>query len=106
MAGVMIARALLGVDPPDYAKVLEELAQAEKTSPTDADIFYLRGKVYAQMNREEEAISAFRRAIELRPMETGPYYQLARLYQKRGKPELAKQQFDRLKSLEENRTPQ
>jgi tetratricopeptide (TPR) repeat protein len=105
MIGVMIARAMLNGDPPDYGKVLDELAQAEKRTPADADIFYLRGKVYTQIKRDNEAVTALRRAIDLRPMEPGPYYQLARLYQKLGKPELAKEQFDRLKYLEQKSAP-
>ncbi len=100
MIGVMIARAMLNADSPDYGKALIELAQAEKKTPSDADIFYLRGKIFTQMNLNEEAAAQLRHAIDLRPMEPGPYYQLARLYQKLGKPELAKQEFDRLKYLE------
>jgi tetratricopeptide (TPR) repeat protein len=105
MIGVMIARAMLNADSPDYAKVLAELARAEGKTPSDADIFYLRGKVFTQMNREGEAVAELRHAIDLRPMEPGPHYQLGRLYQKLGKPELAKQEFERLRYLEENSAP-
>lgn len=101
---VLIARALLNFDPVDYGQVLAELAEAEKASPADADLFYLRGKVYAATNREEQAVTAFRRSIELRPMEPGAYYQLGRLYQKLGRPELATQQMQRLKYMETART--
>ena len=105
MIGVMIARAMLNADSPDYGKVLAELTQAERKTPSDADIFYLRGKVFTQTNRYDEAATELRHAIDLRPMEPGPYYQLGRLYQKLGKPELAKREFDRLKYLEENSAP-
>lgn len=100
MIHVLIARAMLNGNPVDYAKVLDELAAAEKAAPTDPDVFYLRGKVYAATDRSPEAIAALKRSIDLRPLEPSPYYQLARLYQKAGKPELAKEQFDRLKVLE------
>ena len=42
-----------------------------------------------------DAVAAFQKAIELRPMETGAYYQLGRLYQKLNQPELAKEQMER-----------
>jgi tetratricopeptide (TPR) repeat protein len=97
---VLIARALLNVNAVDYGQVLKELAEAEKAAPSDADLFYLRGKAYVATNREEDAVAAFRRSIELRPMEPGAYYQLGRLYQKLGRPELATQQMQRLKYME------
>ena len=52
------------------------------------------------LGRYKEALSALERSIELRPMEPSPYYQLARVYQKIGKPELAREQFERVKYLE------
>lgn len=100
MIHVLIARAMLGANPVDYTKALDELAQAEKAAPLDPDVFYLRGKAYIGMNRYDDAIAALRRSIKLRPFESGPYYQLARLYQKLGKADLAKEQFQRLKYLE------
>jgi tetratricopeptide (TPR) repeat protein len=100
MIHVLIARAMLASGHVEHAKVLDELVQAEKSAPLDPDIFYLRGKVYFAMNRYDDAVAALRRSIELRPMETGPYYQLARIYQKRGESKLAAEQFQRLKYLE------
>jgi tetratricopeptide (TPR) repeat protein len=100
MIHVLIARAMLNANPVDYAKVLEELAAGEKVAPTDPDVFYLRGKVYAATGRSSEAIATLKRSIDLRPLEPSPYYQLARLYQKAGKSDLAKEQFERLKVLE------
>ncbi len=100
MIHVLIARAMLNANPVDYPKVLDELAMAEKAAPADPDVFYLRGKVYAATNRSQEAVAALERSIDLRPLDPSPYYQLARLYQKLGKPDLAKQTFARLKVLE------
>ena len=102
MVHVLIARAMLGSDHVEYPRILDELAQAEKSAPADPDVFYLRGKVYLAMNRYQDAVAALRRSIELRPMETGPYYQLARLYQKLGESKLANEQFERVKYLEGN----
>ncbi len=100
MIHVLIARALLSTEPADVRKALDELSLAEKTTPGDPDVFYLRGKAYLSLGSYDEAATALRHSIELRPTEPGPYYQLAKAYQKLGKPELAKEQFERLKYLE------
>ena len=100
MIHVLIARAMLNAEPVEYSKVLDELSLAAKSEPTDPDVFFLRGKVYVTLGRYKEALSALERSIELRPMEPSPYYQLARVYQKIGKPELAREQFERVKYLE------
>jgi tetratricopeptide (TPR) repeat protein len=100
MIHVLIARAMLGAGRVDHAKILAELLLAEKNAPFDPDVFYLRGKAYMAMNRYSDAEAALRRSIELRPMETGPYYQLAKIYQKLGEPKLAAEQFQRVKYLE------
>jgi tetratricopeptide (TPR) repeat protein len=100
MIHVLIARAMLSAGRVDHAKILAELLLAEKNAPFDPDVFYLRGKAYIAMNRYSDAVAALRRSIELRPMETGPYYQLAKIYQKLGEPKLAAEQFQRVKYLE------
>jgi Flp pilus assembly protein TadD len=100
MLHILIARAMLNKEHPSYSAILRELALAEKSAPADADVFFLRGKVLLASGRQEEAISALRRSIELRPMEPGPYYQLAKLYQKLGKTDMAREQFERVKYLE------
>jgi tetratricopeptide (TPR) repeat protein len=100
MIHVLIARAMLAAGHIDRPKILAELSVAEKSSPLDPDVFFLWGKVYIAMNRYDEAVAALRRSIELRPMETGAYYQLARIYQKLGNSSLAAEQFERVKYLE------
>jgi tetratricopeptide (TPR) repeat protein len=100
MLHVLIARAMLNKEHPSYPAILRELALAERSTPADPDVFFLRGKVLAALGRQQEAISALRRSIELRPMEPGPYYQLAKLYQKLGKAGMAREQFERVKILE------
>jgi tetratricopeptide (TPR) repeat protein len=99
MIHVLTAQAMLTLDPVDYPKVLAELAQAQKTTPNDPDIFYLRGKVYLATNAYQYAVAALKRAIELRPMEPGPYYQLGLTYRKLGQADLAKQVLDRMTQL-------
>jgi tetratricopeptide (TPR) repeat protein len=99
MLHIAIAQSMLAGDPADYSEVLQELAQAEKASPTDYDVYYLRGKVYLDMGKPPEAITALRHAIALRPAEAAAYYQLGLAYRKSGQQALAKEQFDRVEYL-------
>ena len=96
---VVIAQSLLDEEKVDYPRVLQELAAAEKASPDDYDIHYLRAKVFLATGRYAQAVTSLRRAIELRPTEPGAYYQLGLAYRKLGQPGLAKKQFARLEFL-------
>lgn len=101
MVRVLTARAMLTATPVDYPAILRTLEQAEKSTPNDPDIFYLRGRAYADTGRAREAVAAFQRAIELRPMDPGPYYQLGLAYGKLGQPELARQAFSRMQHVKQ-----
>jgi Flp pilus assembly protein TadD len=68
----------------------------------DAEVFYLRGRIYLAINRNDEAVAALRRAIELRPMDPSPYYQLGRLYEKLGQLHMAKDTFARMQYVKSN----
>ena len=94
MVHLAIAQSLLNDQPVDSARALEELALAEKASPEDYDVWYLRGKVCLTINKLPEAIASLHRAIELRPADSSAYYQLALAYRKSGQPALAKRQFE------------
>lgn len=99
MLHVLAAKAILTASKPDYNRALFELAAAEKISPGDADIFYLRGKVYVGLTRYSEAIEALRHAIELRPLEPSPYYQLGLAYRRIGNAALAEDSMRRMQRL-------
>jgi Flp pilus assembly protein TadD len=96
---------LLDEERVDYLRVLQELEQAEKASPEDYDIHYLRGKVFIATGEYKRATDSLRRAIELRPTEPGAYYQLGLAYRKLGEPDLAKQQFEKLDFLKGEPAP-
>jgi tetratricopeptide (TPR) repeat protein len=99
MLRLVIAQSLLDEEKVDYPRVLQELAAAEKASPDDYDIQYLRGKVFLATGRYSQAVTSLRHAIELRPTEPGASYQLGLAYRKLGQPDLAKEQFERLEFL-------
>jgi tetratricopeptide (TPR) repeat protein len=100
MIHVLIAQAMLHGDAVDYAAVLNELALAQKGAPSDPDVFYLRGKVFFAMKLYDRAVAELRRSIALKPIDNSSYYQLGRAYQKLGKQELAREQFERVKYLQ------
>ena len=99
MIHISIAQAMLAEDPVDRQGALRELAEAEKLTPRDFDVFYLQGKVHALMNQYKEAEIAFRRAAALRPTEPGPHYQLGLAYRKSGQEARARQEFDLVEHL-------
>jgi tetratricopeptide (TPR) repeat protein len=100
MLHLVIARSLSQEDPVDFAGVLEELDLAEKASPDDYEVYYLRGKIFLRMNRFTEAIRSLLRAIELRPTDSSAHYQLGLAYSKSGQAALAGRQFETVKYLE------
>jgi tetratricopeptide (TPR) repeat protein len=101
MVHITTAQAMLAEDPVDRQGALRELAQAEKLTPRDFDVFYLKGKVLALMNQYKDAEIAFQRAIALRPTEPGPHYQLGLAYRKSGQETRAKQEFDLVEHLKQ-----
>lgn len=99
MIHVVIAQSMLDEESIDYAAVLSELDYAEKASSEDSDVYYLRGKAFMALQKYSQATAALRRAIELQPTNSRAYYQLGLAYQKAGKAQLAKEEFDRIHFL-------
>ena len=99
MVHIAMVTALMSVSPVDYPRVLRELAEAQKLTPDDGDIYYLRGKAYVAAGRYEEAVAQLRHSIELQPLETTAYYLLGLPYRRLGKDDLAKEVLERMKHL-------
>ena len=104
MLHIVIAQSMLDENPVDYPGALRELAQAEKTSPDDYDVYYLRGKVCTSIHEYQKAVAALQRAIELRPTESAAYYQLGLAYRKSGQLSLASKQFETVEYLKSQST--
>ncbi len=99
MVHVFLAQSLSEEGASNF-EVLEALKTAEATSPGDSDIYYLRGRVYNEMDQYEEAVKELKRAIRLQPNIPSPYYQLGLAYQQLGQEELARKQFEKKERLE------
>jgi tetratricopeptide (TPR) repeat protein len=99
MIDLMVAQSLLKWEQPDYQRALRLLDRAALASPIDADIPYMRGKIYFAMGRYADAVKPLQRAIELSPSIPAPYYQLGQTLQKLGREAEAKEQFDKMRYL-------
>jgi Flp pilus assembly protein TadD len=105
MIHVLAAQAMMTMEPVDSAKVLAQLAAAEKSAPDDPDVFYLRGKALAASGRFQDSVAALKRAITLRPLEPGPYYQLGLAYKKMGQTALARETLERMQYIKQGQPP-
>ena len=63
------------------------------------EAFYGLGGIYNYQNKYEEAALAFRNVIKLDPTHFNARYSLGFTYEKLGKPEQAKKEFERYKNL-------
>ncbi|MCY3776780.1 MAG: tetratricopeptide repeat protein [Candidatus Aminicenantes bacterium] len=100
MANIFLAQSLAEEGAPPE-QVLAALDKAEQISPQDADLYYLRGRIFNSLGRHQDAVAQLQRAIRLQPGFSGAYYQLGLAYQQLGQPELAQEQFRRRSHLEE-----
>ena len=100
MANIFLAQSLAEEGAPPE-QVLAALDKAEQISPQDADLYYLRGRIFNSLGRHQDAVGQLQRAIRLQPGFSGAYYQLGLAYQQLGQPELAQEQFRRRSHLEE-----
>lgn len=94
MADSMIAQAMLAGTNPNLEEVLRVIQRAKLQSSEDAELFAAEGKALMQLGRHAEAVHAFENAIRIRPRQANFYYQLGQAYQKLGRPDLAKRQFE------------
>ncbi|MHB1200211.1 MAG: tetratricopeptide repeat protein [Polaromonas sp.] len=65
------------VDAAQIEPMIERLAQHLKTTPGDAEGWAVLGRSYSVLGRYAEAVSAYRKVVELRPREAQGYADLA-----------------------------
>ncbi len=73
---------------------LKQNLQTATLNPADASAHYQLGLIYQQQGERDNAIAAFKRAIEIDPHETDAHYQLGRIAREQGHPDEAINYFD------------
>jgi tetratricopeptide (TPR) repeat protein len=69
------------VDSRVFASLLAALTNALAQHPEHAEVHYHRGRVLARLGRQEDAITANERAVQIEPTFTRALIELAKLYQ-------------------------
>lgn len=90
------ARAYLGdtlLQLNDSAGALKELEEALPKAPGMALVHLDLGILYAQADRNDDAVEQLRKAAELDPKDPNPHWRLAKLYQSMGKKAEAQAEF-------------
>jgi predicted Zn-dependent protease len=99
MIDSMLGQAMLKADHPDYDRALQYLNRAVRTTPSDADLYFMLGKTYFAMGRYAESADSLRKATQLGSNSSLVYYQLGRALEKQGRDGEAKQQFETVRLL-------
>ena len=86
--------ALWKGDPEEALKIINPVA--EKLMDKHPETLNIRGDVYRDLGRLEEAAADYRSLIALKPELVETYVSLALVYEKQNKPELAKECFEKL----------
>lgn len=79
-ARVHIDRALIAYEEKKYDAAQQELQEALKLEPDNAEAVYYQGLVFLALNRSADAQAAFERARSLRPSNNDIAFQLGTLY--------------------------
>src|SRR5208283_1325078 len=77
-------------DAGDQEKAIAAFQHVEKIAPEEPDAFYFEGFMNAQLQRYDDAIIAFKKALELAPFHASAQFGLARAYQRKGDAESAR----------------
>lgn len=91
------ARALIAQQ--DWATAAERLARYTGSHPDSADGYNLLGYSYRHLKRYDEALAAYRRALEIDPKHRGAHEYLGEAYLELGQLDQAKAHLDALDRL-------
>ncbi|MEO1193428.1 MAG: tetratricopeptide repeat protein [Pseudomonadota bacterium] len=92
-------QAVTLVDAGDYEGAVEILEQAAVAEPNSADVWNLLGFAYRNLERRNEAFTAYNKALLLNPDHFGANEYLGELYLQIGDPEKARAQLRILDQL-------
>lgn len=84
-------------------EAVEHLRKSVRAKPGMADARYLLGKVLLSLGQATEAVGELESAARLAPADANVHFQLAQAYEKTGKPELARQSFERYRVLKDKK---
>lgn len=84
VSGAALAEAERQAKAGDLAGAASTLAAAERQEPNDPRLPFRRGELLRELDRREEAIEAWRRAVELDPEVALTYFQIGRAYKELG----------------------
>lgn len=89
---LQLAQTYLTLQQPQ--KALPELLTLQRENPDDGEVDKVLGKTYSELGRIDKAAESFELAIAKGETTHAVYYQLANIYRKAGKTELAAKYFE------------
>ena len=95
----LVQEAIKHSEKGSYNKSFDSFLKATKLDPKNVNAFYGLGGIYNYRNEYEKAAQAFKTVIKLDPTHFNARYSLGFTYEKIGKPELAKIEYERYNSL-------
>jgi tetratricopeptide (TPR) repeat protein len=98
IAQLLLAKALLGADPRS-ARALDLLRRAVELTPEDWEAHYQLGVLLESKHKYEAAAGELEAAVKIAPRQPMPHYHLSRVYDRLGKPDLAKTEREIHQSL-------
>ncbi len=75
----IVGLARIAAKQGDHQKAMQLLAEAEKRNVNYVHLYVLRGELFSELNRLEEAIPQFRKAIEMSPLNPVRYESAAKI---------------------------
>ncbi len=78
-----------------YDRALEEALRLLEREPSNPDVVFLVGRIYANTGRGEEAAEKFHQVTVLSPLNAQAYYHLGIIYSEQRKPDAAIEAFKR-----------
>jgi tetratricopeptide (TPR) repeat protein len=84
----------------NYKKAIDGLVKFTQQNPAYSDGFYLLGNAYFALQKDAEAIAAYKRCLELAPNFARARFALGYTYLEGGKKDLAREQYNELKNID------